>query len=306
MKKLPFSEFILKIIAMVTMTFDHVGLLMVMNSNASVINPDFSNPLFTIGFIFRIIGRIAFPLYIYMIVEGVLHTKHFGKYILRLSIMGVSIMAAQLLVGIFLYDLLTYSAPFMDLILVALMIYFLKRKDKLSILSIIPFGLLVLTFAVQVIERAASITIVWWPDIIRPSYSLFGLLIGLGFYFSHYFAYLASVPKISRKDITEEMVKSTFGYQMYVNIFSSIVLVFVCLLIYGFSFVNVNNTAILMVYSNGFNFANIQTYSVIASVPILLYNGKRGYNKGWFKIFSYLYFPLHIVIIFLIFFVIFK
>ena len=49
----------LKIIAMISMVLDHVGL---------VFFSDFE--------IFRILGRLAFPIYAYMIAEGCTHTKN--------------------------------------------------------------------------------------------------------------------------------------------------------------------------------------------------------------------------------------
>ena len=46
---------------------------------------------------------------------------------------------------------------------------------------------------------------------------------------------------------------------------------------------------------------DIQIGMLMAIIFILLYNGARGYNKKWFQIFSYLYYPLHIAVLGLIF-----
>lgn len=61
------NSFTLKIIAIITMTIDHVGATL------------FPQYLFL-----RIIGRIAFPIFCYLIVEGFFHTKDVKKYLLRL------------------------------------------------------------------------------------------------------------------------------------------------------------------------------------------------------------------------------
>ena len=61
----------LKILAMITMTCDHVGL-----------------ELFPQFFWLRIIGRLAMPIYAYMIAEGCRHTRDRKKYLLRLLGMG--------------------------------------------------------------------------------------------------------------------------------------------------------------------------------------------------------------------------
>lgn len=53
----------LKLLALVTMTCDHVGLVLL---------PQFP--------VLRIIGRLAFPIYAYMIGEGCLHTRNLGRY----------------------------------------------------------------------------------------------------------------------------------------------------------------------------------------------------------------------------------
>ena len=59
----------IKLIAIITMTIDHIGAVF------------FENCL-----IFRIIGRIAFPLFVYSIMIGYFNTKSIKKYILRLFI----------------------------------------------------------------------------------------------------------------------------------------------------------------------------------------------------------------------------
>ena len=58
----------LKIIAMIAMTCDHVGLQLL---------PQFP--------ILRVIGRLALPVYAYMIAEGCRHTRDRRKYLLRLA-----------------------------------------------------------------------------------------------------------------------------------------------------------------------------------------------------------------------------
>ena len=58
----------LKIIAMLTMTCDHVGLQLL---------PQW-------GFL-RILGRLALPIYAWMIAEGCRHTRSRKKYLLRLA-----------------------------------------------------------------------------------------------------------------------------------------------------------------------------------------------------------------------------
>ena len=54
----------LKLIAVITMTIDHIGLA-----------------FFPQQMLFRVIGRLAFPIYAYMIAEGCRYTRSMGKYL---------------------------------------------------------------------------------------------------------------------------------------------------------------------------------------------------------------------------------
>lgn len=66
------SSFIIKIIALIAMTFDHTGKILLDN-----------NLLLTT------IGRIAFPLFAFQIIEGFYHTKNLKKYLLRLFLVAL-------------------------------------------------------------------------------------------------------------------------------------------------------------------------------------------------------------------------
>ena len=81
------SGSVLKTIALVSMIIDHV---------AFVFSYKFTKPLFTVGIksysaytIMRWIGRIAFPIYCFLLVEGFLHTRDRKKYALRLFAFAV-------------------------------------------------------------------------------------------------------------------------------------------------------------------------------------------------------------------------
>lgn len=62
----------LKIIALVSMTIDHIGAM-----------------LFPEYIILRIIGRLAFPIYCFLLVEGFFHTSNRKNYLIRLGIFAM-------------------------------------------------------------------------------------------------------------------------------------------------------------------------------------------------------------------------
>ena len=61
------NQFVLKLIAILTMTLDHVGIFVMMYAPEQ----SYANAMFLTGYILRCIGRISFPLFILMFVEGI-------------------------------------------------------------------------------------------------------------------------------------------------------------------------------------------------------------------------------------------
>lgn len=97
------SSFIIKIIAAVTMLIDHMGLILF--------------PQYTV---FRIIGRIAYPLYAYCIAEGFRYTHSRTKYFLRIFLLGLACQIVYTVVDRELYIgiLLVFSMSIMIMSLV--------------------------------------------------------------------------------------------------------------------------------------------------------------------------------------------
>ena len=74
MEKRGLSQETLKVIACVTMLLDHIGAMLVGNSMTES------------GLPLRIIGRISFPIFCFLLAEGAYYTKNPQKYALRLLI----------------------------------------------------------------------------------------------------------------------------------------------------------------------------------------------------------------------------
>ena len=92
---------VLKLIAIVTMLFDHLALILLSNQDFA------TDPLLTIGskqislyFILRKIGRLAFPIFCFLITQGFIHTKNIKKYIFNLFLFAIiSEVPFDLMVG---------------------------------------------------------------------------------------------------------------------------------------------------------------------------------------------------------------
>lgn len=270
------NGFALKIIAMILMTLDHVGIFLAQFENLAQIST-----------IFRILGRLALPLFIFLLVEGFKHTKSFWKYFLRVSILEVLVLVAQLISKYgFNVSIYNMESPILDLMFILLFLYLIKRKDKYSFLAILPLGFEILSVVVLNIEIKQITQISWFPFFIRPAYPIFSLILGVGFYYADKLAELFLKSNTS----TENLVDT--AYARYAsNIISAFIVLSVSFILYLFYQYNV------FTYWN----SSLQVYSCFALIPLLLYSGERGYNSKWFKYGSYLYFPMHIIIIYLIF-----
>ena len=77
------TVFKLKIIACITMLIDHFGAIILM--------PLLDEPWFyaEIYELTRGIGRIAFPIFAYLVAQGCIHTKDIRKYLLRLGFLAI-------------------------------------------------------------------------------------------------------------------------------------------------------------------------------------------------------------------------
>ena len=67
------TSFILKIIALTTMIIDHTGAMF----------PHY------FGFEFRVIGRVAFPIFVFLLAEGFRHTRSPQKFLVRLGVFAI-------------------------------------------------------------------------------------------------------------------------------------------------------------------------------------------------------------------------
>ena len=282
--KLFLNNFVLKIIALITMTIDHVGMFL---NNPYYFSPN--DVLFQIGFVFRIIGRIACPLYCFMLVEGALHTKNWKKYALRLGVMLLAILIVQIVMDYGFNSPINAGNIFIDLFLGLLMIVSFENKKKtIKLLGFLPILYAIVSFVCYGIEysSAGKITIFWFPYFIRCQYYFFSI-----FFIAAVYGCYKLLPRIyTWYGFNSELYKDEEKYHFFQNLLAAGCLIIFTAFGYLFKYSSMN----LWNY-------NVQSYMILALLPILFYNGKRGYNAKWFQYFNYLYYPVHMIIIWLIF-----
>jgi len=120
------SGSMLKLIAVISMLIDHTAHVLVK------VLPFMKISLFSLGgtnytvyYVMRLIGRLAFPIFCFLIVEGFLHTRNVKKYCIRLAIFAaVSEIPFNFMLSGKFYDLSHQNVYFTLLIgVIALALY---------------------------------------------------------------------------------------------------------------------------------------------------------------------------------------
>jgi len=210
----------LKLIALITMTIDHIGMM-----------------LFPRSALLRIIGRLAFPIFAYMIAEGCRYTRSRSRYLCSMAGLG---LLCQLVYWFAMGSL--YMCVLVTFSLSILLIYAIdlgREKKGLSwTLPLLVLGAAI--FACVILPRMIP-----YPDYDNDD-GIWGELRPV-------FAYLGT----SRKD----------------------------------KFALTSAGLILLNRTLG----GLQWYSLLALIPLYLYNGTRGKRK--MKYLFYVYYPAHLVVL---------
>ena len=135
MRKRILPQEVLKLIACVTMLIDHFG--------ASVLLELQIPHMDAVYYVCRSIGRIAFPIYCFLLVEGMHHTRNPLNYILRLA---AGILLAELPFDMLFEGHFCWSAQnvMVTLTLGAVMLLCMRKTEKkwLKLLMVLPFAIL--------------------------------------------------------------------------------------------------------------------------------------------------------------------
>ena len=262
------SAFWLKIIAMITMIFDHIGAIILFHY--SINEP--SSFLASLYEPFRIIGRFSFIILAFLVVDGVKHTSNKIKYLSRLLILSLVMTLGELC---FTH---TYSGnPITTLFLGALTIVLLNLPKFYKLTACIPCIYVILSDL----------------DIIpfKNEYGIYGFFLIIGFYLSLVGAkflleYYSSVNNLDIEIFANEQM--IHKYRLIIS----------CIFIFSY------NLAWYLIYPSWNNIPlidmSLQVYSTFAIFPLFIYSGKRGYNSKWFQYGCYIFFPAHILIIYFV------
>lgn len=262
------SAFWLKIIAMVTMIFDHIGAIILFHYSLN----EPSSFLASLYEPFRIIGRFSFIILAFLVVDGVKHTSNKIKYLSRLLILSLVMTLGELC---FTH---TYSGnPITTLFLGALTIVLLNLPKFYKLTACIPCIYVILS----------DLNIIPFKN----EYGIYGFFLIIGFYLSLIGAkflleYYSSVNNLDIEIFANEQM--IHKYRLIIS----------CIFIFSY------NLAWYLIYPSWNNIPlidmSLQVYSTFAIFPLFIYSGKRGYNSKWFQYGCYIFFPAHILIIYFI------
>ena len=264
------NAFQIKIIALITMTVDHIGAYQTFTFSQEINDG------------FRVVGRIAAPLFLYMVVEGLRYTRSRPKYILRLYIAGIVIEIINRILskatGTFEFGN-TLPTFFYTALFVFCIEYICNNRRHIKLVCIGVCGLVIpfTFFALNVIllERGCStawyIISLFFPSPCNVDYSILFVLLGVAWYF------------INNKVI---------------NCAVFAVLSLTCLLIPGSYFFTMQLGWLRPVVFNVYSLFVSTQWCMCLAIPFMfLYNGEKGRSL---KYLFYIYYPAHVYVLFFI------
>lgn len=272
-KKFGLSSLFLKIIACLLMTLDHIALLFFESGY-----PNYN----TLYYVFRAIGKISFPIFVFLAFIGAYKTKNIKFYLLRIGFLAILMDGFGYILGA-VSSITIATNPlignaFTDMFMGILLVTLLKRKDKYSVFSILP--LLYEIFSDYTINDS-------YGTLFKSDWGSFSIILFLMlFIFKEIFDLY-----LKNKAIKDGVSFESYELNDYIKYSSCIALITTELLFY--LIYRLNYTAFILPNE----FVPIGSYSTLAFIFILLYNGNKGYSSKKIQYSFYLYYPVHILIL---------
>ena len=163
------SSFQLKLIALAIMTIDHFGAYRLFTQSQEINN------------YMRIVGRIAAPVFLYLLVEGLRHTRDKRKYILRLYIAAVLTELVRVLLEIRMGNI--FQTFFYAAIYIAC-IELIIAAVKARAVSIKPVLAIIFIVASLVLPRISSPALqIFLPNPLTVEFSYIFIMLGVAWHF---------------------------------------------------------------------------------------------------------------------------
>lgn len=149
----------LKWIAIVTMLIDHIGAFLL---EPAIVTGLVSSEFRGLNTVLRLIGRLAFPLFTFLLVEGFTHTRNVKKYLIQLGIFAlISGIPFDLANGGVFFDF-TYQNIFFTLFIGLLVISLFNQFEEMKYLRwVIPVIGMRLAAALQTDYAAFGILVIF-------------------------------------------------------------------------------------------------------------------------------------------------
>ena len=237
------SSFMLHIIAMVLMLCDHL----------------WGTILSSYDWL-TCIGRIAFPLFAFLLVEGFVYTKNLKKYILRLFIFAlISEIPFDLMIGNTIFYPIHQNVLWTFLLAVAALIIFEKLRTRRLVFRLIAYPIIIFIFYL--------LGIITFVD-----YYGCGILTVILFYFT----------RKNKKDTKQEKILK------------------IAVQILGMYWINCSMLKGMIIPLNLFGRTvevYQQGFAMFSLIFIWLYKGRQGLYNRYIKYFYYWFYPIHILIL---------
>jgi len=283
------NTFVLKVIAMITMTFDHIGKCIQFFYLKGIMNLEL--PQGMMSYVFQIIGRLTLPLIAICFAEAMRHTRSREDYLKRLGIMTMIVMIVEIVFE-YAMNMNWGTNIFLTILCSAAFIYFYEAKNNKKLFCVIPVLVILLSLANQIVFNFSDSGRYFLPSFLRADYSIYGFILFVGFYFIYKFSDYRVTSIASGTGKSLEELRQYPYYRTFTNLMWIALLLVLNVFFWILSYINTR-----------FNFydAGLQAYSLIASILIILYNGKKGYSSNKTKYAFYFYYPIHLLIIMLAF-----
>ena len=200
------------------------------------------------------IGRVCFPIYAFLLVEGYFHTSNLKKYVKRLLLFAV---ISEIPFNLAMASSVVY--PFHQNVLWSFLIALglIHCNEKAKSTGKLWLRIIVAVFTILAGYLLGLITMV--------DYYHAGILMVLTFYFFHHRNWWDYVGQLLCLGYINLELLGGFGYE--VVLFGETV------------------------------FLTRQGLALLALIPIWLYKGKQGYHSKWWKYFCYAFYPVHLLIL---------